>query len=302
MTEESTSSPRAVTKRCVKEARLTRLLLADNVVLCVLPPLLFALAASLHVQATVGQTLAGVGRAALLSLMFAYVFDSSNQSRAGEEDVRNKPHRPIPAGLTDANGLTRRFLCVMPLYTLTGWLLGVLAWVLLWQVTTLFMWKWAPPHRYTWWKTPTTMSGAFTQLGTGWQVVAPLDSTAWRWMVVVCIYMPLACVYEDVRDMPGDRVIGRRTAPLIWGDRPVRIWFAAFLVALPAVSYALLIGPEHASPTRTISSLILLCLLAWMCAVRALRRSGNTQDRFTYQFFTLTWAVVLGTASLLWWP
>lgn len=302
MTGQAISPRHPLAARFGREARLTWFMVADNLLLCTLPPLLFALAASLYAQAGPFQTLLGILKATVLSLMFLYVFDSSNQVRAGEEDARNKPYRPIAAGLTDARGLTRRFWCAMPVYTLTAWLLGGLAWVLLWQVTVLFMLYWASPQYYSWWKTPSVISGAFTQLGTGWQVVAPLDPTAWRWILTISLFMPLACVYEDIRDMPGDRAVGRRTPAIMWGARAVRLWFVALTLALPAVCFVLLIEPAHASLLRTSASVTLLCLLSWTCAARAIRRTDSTADRITYQLFTLTWAAVLATASLLWSP
>lgn len=285
----------------IREFRLTKRMLASNILLMLLPPVTFALAAGAYTHADVVALASGAGKAALLSFLFAYVVDSSNQIHGAEEDRRNKPYRPVPAGLTDERGLLLRFIAAMPVYTLAGWLLGALPWVLLWQISTLLQFLWASDRYYIWWKTPANISGSLTQLATGWSVVAPLDSTAWTWIVTISIYLPLACVFEDVRDTDGDRAVGRRTPPLVFGTTPIRWWFALLMSLLPVAVYLLLIQPVGAPLWRALLPLGLIAIFAWWCAGRALARRNRDADRFTYQLFTLTWAMCIATAPLLWW-
>jgi 4-hydroxybenzoate polyprenyltransferase len=285
----------------VRECRLTSRMLADNILLCLLPTVMFALGAAAYTRASILALATGVGKAALLSVLFAYVFDSSNQARGAEEDRRNKPYRPIPAGLTDERGLMLRFAAAMPVYTLAGWLLGALPWVLLFQLSIIAQLLWASPRYYIWWKTPATISGSITQLATGWSVVAALDSTAWTWIVTISIYLPITCVYEDVRDTEGDHAVGRRTAPLVFGPTPIRWWFALLALLLPLVVYVLLVHPARAALWRELLTLGPITILAWWCAARALAYRNTRADRLTYQLFTLTWAMCLAAAPLLWW-
>jgi 4-hydroxybenzoate polyprenyltransferase len=54
--------------------------------------------------------------------------------------------------------------------------------------------------------------------------------------------------FEDIRDMVGDRAIGRRTFALMVGHWPVRITFAMIMFAIPVVLYLLLFSRSHATP------------------------------------------------------
>lgn len=293
---------RSVPSHLHKELYMTCVLLADNALICLLPTTLFAVAAALRSGLPFLMLARGLGSALVLGLLFAYIFEACNQIQGVKEDSANKPYRPIPAGLTDRRGLTWRFLLVMPLYSLIGWWCGVLHWVLLWQACVMLQHFCSTPGAYIFWKTPFNASGSFTQLATGWSVVAPLDRTAWTWILVISIYMPLPLIYEDVRDMKGDSMIGRRTPALVFGHQPIRWWFAAFMLALPGVVFGMLVKPSGAPLWRQILGTGLIAVFAWTCMVRALALRDTVADRVTYQMFTLLWGLVLGLGVFLWWP
>jgi 4-hydroxybenzoate polyprenyltransferase len=282
-----------------REAELTLRMIADNVMVAVAPPILFAVAAGIHYRLPAGALWAGVGKAAVLGLLTIYLIDSSNQVHAGTEDAHNKPYRPIPAGLATSVGLAHRFWFAMPIYLLLGWAFGAWPWVVLWQVALVAAYRWGTARRYLWWKPFFNISGAASTLAVGWQVAAPLDRTAWTWIATVALYFPLALTYEDVRDMEGDRAVGRRTPALIFGPTFVRCWFAALMAFLPFMFYFALARTSGAGDWRGVASAAVLGLLSWVCAARALLRHGRSADRLTLQVFYVVWALTLGTAPLL---
>lgn len=282
-----------------REVDLARRMIADNLLVASVPPVLFAVAAGAHYNLSAEARLAGIGKAVVLGLLFNYVFDATNQAQDSMEDVYNKPYRPIPAGLATADGLMRRFWLAVPVYTLLGWILGAWLWVLLWQIATFLAYRWGAARYYLWWKSPFNIAGSVTSLAAGWQVTAPLDSTAWTWIVTISLYFPLALIYEDVRDMEGDHAIGRRTWALVIGPTFVRRWFATFMALLPCTFYAVLAHLSGAPGWKGIVWAVAIAIPSWTCATRALTRHSVSADRLTFQLFYVVWGITVGTAPLL---
>jgi 4-hydroxybenzoate polyprenyltransferase len=289
----------SVAGRLRHEVRLTWRMIADNVMVTLLPTVLGAVTAGVRYHRPAETRLVGVGEAVVLGLLAVYIFDTSNQVDAGEEDALNKPYRPIPAGLATSAGLRRRYWWATVVYTLIGWLLGVWLWVLLWEAAVFVVYRWGSPRSYLYWKVVFNLSGALLVTASGWRLVAPLDGTAWRWIGFPAVYFTLALIYEDVRDMEGDRSIGRRTPALVVGPAFVRCWFAALMVLLPFAFYVVLARPSGAADWKGLTSAAVIGALAWTCAARALLRRERAADRVTYQLFYVVWALTLATAPLL---
>ncbi|MEU1050729.1 UbiA family prenyltransferase [Streptomyces sp. NPDC005897] len=281
-----------------REVALSWRLVADNLLVALPPTVLFAAAAATHNDLPTEALMTGVGKAAAVGLLALYVFEYVNQIHGGTEDAYNKPYRPIPAGLTTAAGLTRRLWLVMPIYTLLGWAVGALPWVLLWQATVMLHYRWGARY-YLWWKPFLNCAGLVFPLATGWQVTAPLNATAWLWILVLSPYFTLAMIYEDVRDMEGDEAVGRRTPALVLGPTFVRWWFAAFMVLLPFVFYFTLASVSGSSDLEGLLSAAVLGTVSWTCAARALLWHGRSADRLTFQLHFVSLVVTLATAPLL---
>ncbi|MGP3683163.1 UbiA family prenyltransferase [Streptomyces sp. IBSNAI002] len=181
----------------------------------------------------------------VLFVAYLYIFDSSNQARDAEEDRVNKPHRPIPMGLLTPSEAMHRFWLAMPIYTLLGFLSGTIEWTLLWQGVTVFLNLLSHPRQYFYVKPVAMLLGTIAQLAAAWQLVGPIDRTGWTWVLTVSIGFNLALIFEDVRDMDGDRRIGRRTLALMLGHWPVRIWFFVVMVCLPAFLHGYLFAPAR---------------------------------------------------------
>ncbi|MFE6163246.1 UbiA family prenyltransferase [Streptomyces sp. NPDC056486] len=281
------------------EADLTRRMIADNLLVSVLPTVLFAVAAGTRYGLPAEVRLVGVSQAVALGLLAVYINDCSNQVHSGTEDAYNKPYRPIPAGLATAHGLARRYWLITTVYLLAGWVFGVWQWTLLWAVAVFLYYRWGSPRHYIWYKPAFNTSGALFPPASGWALLAPIDSTAWMWLAFVAVYFPLALIYEDVRDMEGDRAVGRRTLALVVGPTLVCRWFATLMVLLPFAFYFTLARASGAGDWKGIVCAAVLGALSWTCAARALLRHGHSADRFTYQLFYVTWGLTFATAPLL---
>ncbi|MGW5334188.1 UbiA family prenyltransferase [Streptomyces bauhiniae] len=282
-----------------READLTRRMIADNLLVSLLPTVLAAVAAGSRHGLPVGERLTGIGKAALLAVLLVYINDCANQVHSGAEDAHNKPYRPIPAGLATASGLARRYTVVAALSLLTGWAFGVWQWVLIFAIAVFLAYRWGSPRHYLWWKPAFNLTGALAPPAAGWQILAPLDTTAWTWIGFVAVYFTLALIYEDVRDMEGDSAVGRRTPALLFGPAFVRNWFAAFMVVLPVAFYLVPARMSGAGDWRGVVCAAVIGLLSWTCAARALLRRGRSAERLTFQLFFLVWGLTLATAPLL---
>jgi 4-hydroxybenzoate polyprenyltransferase len=274
-------------------------MIADNVMVSVFPTVLGAVAAGVHYHRSAEARLVGVGEAIVLGLLSVYMNDASNEVGSGAEDALNKPYRPIPAGLATPAGLARRYWSALVIFTLIGWILGAWLWVLLWDATVFLTYRWGSPRYYLYWKVVFNVSGSSMPIAYGWQVVAPIDGTGWTWIGFVTVYFTLALIYEDVRDMEGDRIVGRRTLALVIGPTFVRYWFAALMALLPFVFYVVLARPSGAADWKGLTSAAVIGALSWTCAARALLRRERHADRITYQLFYVVWALTLATAPLL---
>jgi 1,4-dihydroxy-2-naphthoate octaprenyltransferase len=276
------------------EMAVTARLLADNASASSLPPLLFTAVACAHYQTSSAKTILYLTTSAVLFVFYQYVFDTSNQARGVQEDMLNKPYRPIPSGMITSQGALRRFWCAMPLYTLLGWLTGTLVWVLLWQAVVIGLNLVSAPRHYFIAKPIAMILGTIAQLAAAWQIVAPLDSVGWSWVLVLAITFNLPLPFEDVRDMDGDRRIGRRTLALLIGHWPVRIWFAITMTALPITLHLLLLAPSHAGVFAVVACDTAIVALSWTAAARSLLLRTVPADRVTYLLGTFTYCVAMG--------
>ncbi|WP_189151502.1 UbiA family prenyltransferase [Streptomyces lacrimifluminis] len=276
---------------------LTVRMLGDNATAAIAPGILFTAVASHHYHLDATATAKNLAASALLFFFYLYVCDASNQISGVAEDQTNKPYRPIPAGMTTVQGMHRRLWGAMPVYTLLGWLTGTLPWVVLWQVIVVTLNLWSPPRYYFLAKPVVTFTGTVAQLAAAWSLVHPLDAVGWKWVIVIAATLNLPLSFEDVRDMDGDNRIGRRTLALIIGDRPVRIWFALSMAAVPPILHFFVYAPTSTSTFSLVMVDIALAALSWTTAIRALTIHTVKADRTTYLMYTYAYCLSL-TAGL----
>ncbi|RSM98240.1 hypothetical protein DMB42_45410 [Nonomuraea sp. WAC 01424] len=230
-------------QRLLGEIKLTGRLMADNAVASWLPGVTFTAAACAHHDIGGWPLARHLVISGLLFGLFAYIFDTSNQAKGAVEDAVNKPYRPVPAALTTPSGLLRRFWIAMAAYGLLGWATGTLMWVALWQAIVIGLHLLVRPGHYLLVKPVPLLAGTVAQLAAAWQLAGPVDATGWRWILVLAIAFNVPLRFEDVRDVDGDRRLGRITLPMVIGHWPVRLWFAASMIAFPVVVYLLLVAP-----------------------------------------------------------
>ncbi|HYO59303.1 UbiA family prenyltransferase [Archangium sp.] len=257
----------------------------------VVPALLFLVAACGHEGLGAGELLRALGRGVLYFWLYAYAFCLSNQLVGLEEDRLNKPHRPLASGEVSVRGTRWRWLATMMLLSLVGWVFGVWPWALLWQLIIVVHNEGGGARRW-WAKNLLIAVGVVTQLGTAWELVAPLTPVAWRWIGVLASVVFFLVSLQDLRDVEGDRASGRKTFPLVFGEKPTRYMLATFFGLLPLVIHEALMKPLGLTPTVVVCD-VGLALVSWVIAVRVVGWRTPRADHRTYLLFTYWYCLAL---------
>ncbi|GAA2862177.1 UbiA family prenyltransferase [Streptosporangium fragile] len=276
----------------VREAVLTWRFVYRDLSSTIIPTSLFVGAAAVHHGLPAGPALWAAGKNALWTFLYLYTFCVSNQIAGVEEDRANKPDRPLPSGLVTTAGARRRWGAAMALFTVAGFALDVLLWTLLWQAVTIFHnfggWgRWGPT------KNLCMVLGTIAQLAAAWTMAGPLDGTAWRWILAISLIIAGAAVHiQDLRDMAGDRLAGRRTLPLLLGERATRRHLAVGVAVMPILLALILYVPEEDHIAAAACALVLTAV-CWTIAWRVVRRRTPADDHQTYLLYTYMFCYVL---------
>lgn len=265
----------------------------------IMPALLFTFAAIRTLpQPSVEQISLIIFRNLTYFFLYVFVFCLSNQLTGLEEDRVNKPDRPLVRGACTPQGAMLRWVGGMFLFTLVGWGFGVLEWAVLWQIIVVL-------HNFAAWaknwvfKNFAMGAGTVTLFAAAWQLATPLTSRAWDWILLTAATMPLALVsIQDLRDMAGDRVAGRRTFPLVFGETITRAKLSLCFGVLPFVTHWLVMLPANYSWNSLICE-GLLAGLSWVIAYRVWFLRSPQADHRSYMLYTYWFCLVVASAIIV---
>ena len=174
--------------------------------------------------------------------LYSYTFDLSNQLMGIAEDQMGKPDRPLVRGLCTPRGAWKRWIAAALLFLLLGWLWGVWLWAAIWVL--LGSWhNFLGGAKHWVGKNLLNGLGTIAQLAPMWQLSAPLTTSAWIWIMTIAIANFVLIPLQDLRDLTGDHVNGRRTFPIVFGETVTRIYLAVGFLLLPLVVFRVLIFP-----------------------------------------------------------
>lgn len=287
------------TQAIATEIAITARMCVDNAPFSLITVPACALSANAYFDVDLGTAARGILIALFVGALYTYVFDAINQARYAVEDRVNKPYRPIPAGLTTPRGMLIRAVISSAITLIVSWPLDIMPWSLGWVSVSLIIYT-AKPSQYFWVKRTLVIAGPLACLGAGWRIVGPFDPTILTGIVALSVALTLTLPFEDIRDMAGDRAMGRRTPPLMLGEWPIRIWFAAWALAMPVAAHFFLFAPTDAAIWRVLLCDVALAALSWTAAIRALTRRGRTADRVTYQIYIASFLVTVASGLILW--
>lgn len=268
-----------------------------------IPTTLFALFGALSGSTlttnTAPQFLATLSRIPLALLVVwtnLLIFDISNQRSpsAVEEDKINKPHRPLPSGKITAEATRRLLLIGVPIVLAVGWALGC------WQETLLlFTATWMYNDLLgcdeSW-----VLRNLLIAIGYGLYssaalrvMVGPvhaLTSKGTQWIAMVTLVMFVTQHICDIKDAEGDRVRGRKSAPIVLGDDLVR-WSVAVPILLCSIACPAFFG-------LGVSSFLCMLVAGAVVAGRTLMLKDLKSDKLTWKLWAL-WTVGLFALPLV---
>ncbi len=281
----------------VREIDLSWQFIGGDVSATIVPALLFLSAAWRDHPGSIGAAVRAIGAGVLYFWLYSYVFCVSNQLAGIAEDRTNKPRRPLVTGAVSYRGAQQRWLLLMLVFPAVGWLLHVVLWALLWQLVVVLhnFGGWAQ----RWYTKNVAMSlGVIAQLGAAWELVEPLTPLARQWVLVIAAIVFFLVPVQDLRDIDGDRLIGRRTLPLVFGAQATRVVLAVGFAILPFVVHHWLLQPAGTTGIGG-SCDVVLGAISVTLALRVLHRRTPRADHHTYLLFTAWYCLTLLSAGLV---
>jgi 4-hydroxybenzoate polyprenyltransferase len=267
-----------------REPKVFAAVVSSNALIGVLPSLVTTAAAA----RTLGDRLTAVPAVSVYSLLAIYVFDLSNQITGVPEDRINKPARPLVTGLLSLRGAWIRLAAATAFLLLTGQRLGIIHLALLWAVVTG-----ANNHlglaRRPVCKPLVVGVQAGIQLLSAWHIGGGRTDRFLPCAVALSVLLALLMPLQDLRDIKGDRAVGRRTLPIAYGAWPVRFYLCGALLLTP-VAVRRLVAIGVLWPGSWLE--VLAAGLCFCAAIRVVvRRSAASDDR-TYRLLVLWYATI----------
>lgn len=263
----------------------------------IVPSLIFIFTAlKTNPPVTAGDVARALFGGALYFWLYIYSFCLGDQLAGVEEDRINKPDRPLPSGLVSYRGAFVRWIVVMALFLAVGFWFGVLKWAILWVfVSVMHNFGGWDKHWFT--KNCVAMPlGNLAELAAAWEIVRPLTPLGMRWLLLSPVFTLMTMSVQDFRDVDGDRVIGRRTLPMVLGEETSRRAIAALLLlALFVIHFAL--APAERSVGVILCELVIAALDLTIVA-RLLWYRSRQADHKTYMLYTYWYCFIL-TSGLI---
>jgi 4-hydroxybenzoate polyprenyltransferase len=281
----------------IHEIQIIWQVIVRDIPAALLPIVLFSLAAWHTIATDYGALPVVLVHSVVYAFMYTWTFCLANQLAGVEEDRLNKPNRPLVTGAITYRGAWVRWTLSMVLYLMIGWLLGVMEWVLLWQVVTIF-------HNFggfskNWIGKNICMSlGTLSQLAAAWQMTTPVTAVAWRWIILLAlIIFPLVSL-QDLRDMVGDLRTGRSTFPIAMGEAASRTLLGIGFAVLPLITFLGFMQPIGVTATVLLAQLM-LTFLSLIIAIRIMQYRTAKADHHTYMLFCWWYCFLLAGGIVL---
>ncbi|KAF7330638.1 UbiA prenyltransferase [Mycena sanguinolenta] len=187
-------------------------------------------------SASTGLVIRSIAHSLAYFALFTYAFNITNQITGVDEDRINKPDRPIPSGLVTLQDAYIRWYAATLLLLAIGAAGGVFLWTMLWVFITLYYCSWGGDKHWVSKNLVCMSVGSLCLLQSGWELVAPFSVRETRWAATLSCMAGITASLQDLRDVDGDKISGRRTLPIVLGDNFRRV-MAVIIYAAPFVCW-----------------------------------------------------------------
>jgi 4-hydroxybenzoate polyprenyltransferase len=160
----------------------------------------------------------------IYAFFYQYVFELTNQTACPAhrlEDEINKPDRPLVTDAMTISSARTRYHFGLVAWLAFSCVLGTQVWTLLWLAIIFSSWKYSVGlSDYGPTKDLSIALGLIVQLMAAWQIGGSDPIVGWSWVKVLAVWMYPTIGIQDIRDVPGDLAVGRRTTVILLGDIP----------------------------------------------------------------------------------
>ena len=176
----------------------------------------------------------------LWSSCFIYIFTLFNQITGIVGDRVDKPHRPLPSGKVTLAGAKKRCIVVLLVWFLASIRASVVQEMLCWAVATGFLTLTAAGDHWYGKNIVGLTAGAWSLCNASWKIIAAETEQSTRYAWAIAFWVGAGTHVQDLRDIAGDAAAGRKTLPIVFGDRCSR-WLIT-LIAMPLQILVLWLG------------------------------------------------------------
>ncbi|KAM0689468.1 hypothetical protein Q7P36_010339 [Cladosporium allicinum] len=238
----------------------------------------------------------------LAALANSYIFEICNQTLSPLEDARNRPSRPIPAGLLSVRGGYIRWVTSWTLSPAVLVAIGSPAAALNLVITmawTFFSYVWPKPLHWIWKNlyTPVALFFLLRILDSLVVLHIPHSEMSAHLDGAFCLWLFATIHMQDFHDVEGDRAAGRKTLPIVFSALQLG-HLRRFTAALTVIAAMLFVGPgvQRCEGSYDLSIGILASLqFAGGCATAArfLMDETANQGETTYKRFHVPTALTI---------
>ncbi|KAJ7140640.1 UbiA prenyltransferase family-domain-containing protein [Mycena epipterygia] len=227
--------------------------------------------------------------------LYMYSFNLCNQLIGVDEDRLNKPDRPIPSGKVTPAGARRRAIVVVVAFLAIGMISPrVIVETICWVITTSWVCWTSAGHHWLGKNGVVISIGAWALLSGAWKCLASYTPETQRYILALALWASIMTNIQDIRDVAGDRAIGRKTMPIVYGDIVARRLIT--FLGIPLGLLMLWLGSVLATAPATITLVHILLGYRVMNASEGPRYDHKTYMMQTYIFcFMLTVLAISGS-------
>ena len=212
------------------------------------------------------------------------LFTLSNQRLpdAVKEDAINKPWRPLPAGRITGFQAMQLLLVGIPIVFFASFYLGgveetVLLTCLNWMYNELGGAEDYIGRNLLLAATYACYCSGSVKVASGHEYT--MHRAAYQWIAIIAGVIFTTMQVQDLKDQEGDQARGRRTMPLVLGDKPTR-----WTIAVPVLIWSIACPTFWSLQAFSFATSIALGLVV---AFRVILMQGIAADRFTWKLWCL---------------